>query len=156
MILFRSESSSRHIGASSTSRDSLPTRPDLIPLLDVIFSVLACFAFMLAMSELRPSSLPVSLPTVNADGAGAASEQAPIEISFDAAELVMLDDELVTIENLEVALASALLADPTRPVRLRGDRAAPHGLTATILAAVSAAGAEHVEIAIQSRDPEAP
>ena len=154
MSLLRPEQGGNRFDTSCKSDDFAPARPDLIPLLDVIFSVLACFAFMLVMSELKPSSLPVNLPTVNAEGAGPAPEKPALEISFNAAEQVMFDGKVVSMEQLETVLVEAIQSDAERTIRLRGDREATHGLTSMILAAVTAAGAQHVEIAIQPRNSE--
>lgn len=130
-----------------------PAAPDLIPLLDVIFSVLACFAFLLAMSELRPQRLAVELPAAGGAGRPDPNDPATLEIRYGASGDLHLDGRPLAVDELPAALETALAETPGLTVRLHGDAEARHGLTARILAVAAAAGAERVEIAVRPGGP---
>lgn len=120
----------------------------MIPILDVIFSVVACFSFLLAVSEARPLNLKVELPEVSGRAAQA-HERDAIEVRYDAAGVIEVDGTLVARDGVSARLAELLADDRERPVRLRGDEDARHGLTALLLDAAREAGARRVLVAVR-------
>ncbi len=120
--------------------------PDIVPLLDVIFAVLACFAFLVASSEPAPDSLQVDLPEVEAAAGGGAGEE-PLVVRFDATGRVTVAGEPLPEEGWEVVLRERLAGAPA--VRLHGDRQARHGLATRILALAREADVGAVEIAVE-------
>lgn len=140
---------SRAIASESASPTSRRTArgPDIVPLLDVIFAVLACFAFLVAASEPAPDTLQVDLPAVQAADGGGSGEE-PLLVRFDAAGHVSVAGEILPAEGWEPRLRKSLAGADA--VRLVGDRAAPHGLTMRILSLAREAGAKTVEIAVEA------
>lgn len=130
-------------------RKKASARPDLLPLLDVIFSVLACFAFVVALSEVRPGALSIELPSADSAPSAQSAQRPPLVVSYDAEGRVEVDGQAVELDALEAHLASLLEREPDRALRLRGDEDARLAVTAQVLAAASGAGGERVQIAVR-------
>jgi biopolymer transport protein ExbD len=126
------------------SRASRRGRIEIIPMIDVMFFLLA--SFMLAsLSMQHLHSLGIDLPKGHAP---AMDKRVPITLTITADGHVSLNDVAVTLDTLEPALRPLLAgADPN--VVVAADSAAAHGLVVQVMLAARAAGAQHFLIAVR-------
>jgi len=126
------------------ARQARRGRIEIIPMIDVMFFLLA--TFMLASLSLQNlHSLPVNLPQGQAQ---ALSGKLPIVLTVRADGSLLLGTQPVTLANLAPALKNMLLQAPASVV-VAADRAAPSGVTVQAMLQARAAGAQHFQIAVQ-------
>ncbi|MEM7200442.1 MAG: biopolymer transporter ExbD [Planctomycetota bacterium] len=119
----------------------------LMPLMDVMLSVLAGVMYCLTIAEFG-GQIDVYLP-----GVAAAAPTQPVdnvEVSFDAAGAYYVADRPVERTGLTAALRAAIGVEG-RPVVIRGDRAAPFEVSVVLYEAAREAGASHVLVATRDR-----
>jgi biopolymer transport protein ExbD len=124
-------------------------RIEIIPLIDIMFFLLAAF-MLVSLSLVNLQSVPVHLPA--AATATAEAQRDFVNLSVDRAGLTYLDAQLVGPHELALALAALARAHPDRRVLLRGDRDARHGDVLRVLDLVRAAGLH--QVAFETRAPE--
>ena len=120
---------------------------DMAPLIDVVFQLL--IFFMLASSFLTPM-LNLTLPKASTRDE---SQTAWLIVSVDNTGQIFVNTEPISLEALREELARRLSADPTRAVHLRGDEGMPYKLFVQIMDAARQAGARHINILHQARQP---
>ncbi len=126
-------------------------RIEIIPLIDIMFFLLAAF-MLVSLSMVNLKSVKVDLPT-----ATAATTETPgdlVNLSVDAAGLVFLDREPVGANELATRLAALRQANARVRVFISGDRDARHGDVIHVLDLVRGAGIE--KVAFEIRQPAAP
>jgi len=126
------------------SRSFRRGRIEIIPMIDVMFFLLA--TFMLASLTLQNlHALPVDLPR------GQAKQlEAPKRITLSVTEdgKLSLDQTPVALDDLTEALRP-LLHDPDTSIVVAADKLAPNGVVVQAMLRARAAGAEHFLFAIR-------
>ncbi|MEK7866512.1 MAG: biopolymer transporter ExbD [Planctomycetota bacterium] len=117
-------------------------RMEIVPLIDVMFLVLASFVYASSDMTLH-RGLHVDLPQ-------AATSQLEktdhLTITVTATDEVYLDKDLVSLDALGARLLQAAIADPSLEVRINGDEKASHGGVVKVLDAVRRAGIVKVDV----------
>ena len=127
------------------SRHSRRGRIEIIPMIDVMFFLLA--TFMLASLSLQNlHSLPVNLPQGKAAPIQA---KTPITLTITKDSTIMLDRTIVTLETLATTL-QPMLNGPDSNVIVAADSAAPYGVTVQAMMQARNAGAQHFLIAVKN------
>ena len=130
-------------------RSNRRARIEIIPLIDIIFFLLATFA-MVSLSMIQNRGIPVDLPEA-ATGAPQAREDSAT-LSITEGGEVFFDRELVDAEALRASL-ERLAGNPAARVFLRGDRRADFGRAIEVLDEVRHAGIDRVAIETRPRPP---
>ncbi len=126
------------------SRQSRRGRIEIIPMIDVMFFLLA--TFMLASLSLQNlHSLPVNLPQGKAAPMQA---KTPITLTITKGSSIMIDSTPVTLDNLAGTL-KPLLKGMNDQVIVAADSAAPEGTVVQAMLRARSAGAEHFLIAVK-------
>lgn len=125
-------------------------RIEIIPLIDIMFFLLAAF-MLVSLSMTRLQSVRVDLPTATASTP--ADQREFVNISVDAGGLAYLDRQPLAFHELAGKLAGLLAANPGLRVIISGDRAARHGDVIQVLDLVRGAGIE--QVAFEIREPAA-
>jgi len=120
-----------------------PARVEMLPLIDVLFLLLAVFVYsMLAM--VRAHVVPVELPQLATGETRDLSVVLTISIEEDG-ELAV-GGEKVGLDELEKRLRDRRAAEPELSVVINADREARHGVVTEVFDRVRAAGQERVLI----------
>ena len=126
------------------SRQSRRGRIEIIPMIDVMFFLLA--TFMLASLSLQNlHSLPVNLPQGKAAPMQA---RTPVTLTITKGSSILIDSTPVTLDNLAGTL-KPLLKDLNGQVIVAADSAAPEGVVVQAMLKARSAGAEHFLIAVK-------
>ncbi len=126
------------------SRQSRRGRIEIIPMIDVMFFLLA--TFMLASLSLQNlHSLPVNLPQGKAAPMQA---KTPITLTITKGSSILIDSTPVTLDNLAGTL-KPLLKGMNDQVIVAADSAAPQGTVVQAMLRARSAGAEHFLIAVK-------
>ena len=132
-------------------RSNRRARIEIIPLIDIIFFLLATFV-MVSLSMVKNHAIPVNLPAATTGAAQDRSEFAAITIT--ATGEVFLNKQPVTEEQLGVALRDLLAANPDPKVFISGDTKAEFGKAIAVLDQVRRLGI--TKIAIETQPKSAP
>jgi len=124
-------------------------RIEIIPLIDIMFFLLACF-MLVSLSMANSKSVKVTLPT--AQTGDPENKPRTLAVSVDASGGVFLDKRPIGRNELQDELTRAHSRTPSTRVVMTGDVQARHGEMIAVLDRVRAAGIENV--AFQTRDPE--
>ena len=128
------------------SRQFRRGRIEIIPMIDVMFFLLA--TFMLASLSLQNlHSLPVNLPQGKAAPMQA---KTPVTLTITKGSAILIDSTPVTLDNLAGTLRP-LLKGMNGQVIVAADSAAPEGVVVQAMLQARNAGAEHFLIAVKSR-----
>ena len=126
------------------SRQHRRGRIEIIPMIDVMFFLLA--TFMLASLSLQNlHSLPINLPQGKASPIKA---NTPITLTITKGSSILIDSTPVTLDNLAGTL-KPLLKGPDDHVIVAADSAAPEGVVVQAMLRARSAGAEHFLIAVK-------
>ena len=131
-------------------RSSRRARIEIIPLIDIIFFLLATFV-MVSLSMVQNRGIPVALPAA-ATGTPRPREDS-IAISITAAGEVFVDRERVDAAQLAAALQRSVAANPAVRVFVSGDIGARFGTAVEVLDAVRTAGIANVAIETRPKRP---
>jgi biopolymer transport protein ExbD len=126
------------------SRASRHGRIEIIPMIDVMFFLLATF-ILASLSVQHLHSIPVNLPQGQADPFKA---DKPVTLTVSADSKLFIDQTPVTLENLAAALKPHLQSKDATVV-MAADSAAPNGITVQAMLQARAAGAQHFLIAVK-------
>lgn len=125
------------------------TRIEIIPLIDIMFFLLASF-MLVSLSMVRLQSVKVDLPT--ATTATLDNSRALVSISVDKSGVVYLEKSPVGLNELASKVASFFAANPETRVFISGDKDARHGDILHVLDIVRGAGIEKVAFEIRSSE----
>lgn len=126
------------------SRQSRRGRIEIIPMIDVMFFLLA--TFMLASLSLQNlHSLPVNLPQGKAAPLQA---RTPVTLTITRESAILVDGTAVTLDTLAGTL-KPLLKGQDNHVIVAADSAAPEGVVVQAMLKARSAGAEHFLIAVK-------
>ncbi|MGO9380263.1 MAG: ExbD/TolR family protein [Dissulfurispiraceae bacterium] len=127
------------------ARHSRRGRIEIIPMIDVMFFLLA--TFMLASLSLQNlHSLPVNLPQGKAAPIQA---KTPVTLTITKDSTIMLDKTMVTLQTLAATL-QPMLNGPDTSVIVAADSTAPYGITVQAMMQARNAGAQHFLIAVKN------
>ena len=129
------------------SRSYKRGRIEIIPMIDVMFFLLATF-MLASLSMQNLHSLPVNLPQGHAAPIQA---KKPISLTITADSKIYLDKTPVTLDTLTTTLKS-MLSGPDASIIVAADSSAPNGITVQSMLRARAAGAQHFLIAVKHVD----
>lgn len=127
------------------SRGARRGRIEIIPMIDVMFFLLATF-MLASLSMQRLNSLPVNLPEGQAQPL---SSGTPLTLTITKGSKIYLNHEHVTLKSLSHAL-KPLLRSKMQNVVVSADRDAPQGIVVEAMLAARSAGAQHFLIAVRN------
>jgi len=125
------------------SRTSRRGRIEIIPMIDVMFFLLATF-MLASLSMQNLHSLPVNLPRGQAAPMQA---KTAVTLTVTADSRILLDKTPVTLATLTETLKPMLR--PDTKIILAADSAAPHGITVQAMLKSREAGAQQFLIAVK-------
>jgi biopolymer transport protein ExbD len=132
---------------SKLPTESAEARIEIIPLIDIMFFLLAAF-MLVSLSMVNMKSVKVNLPTATTAGNDTRRKDL-IDVSVDQAGVVFLDKQRVDDdEKLVASLAASHSLNPDLRVIISGDRDARHGDIIHVLDLVRAAGIDKVAFEI--------
>lgn len=129
--------------------ESAEARIEIIPLIDIMFFLLAAF-MLVSLSMVNLKSVKVNLPT--ATSATADTKRDLVNISVDKAGLAYLDARPVGPNELALGLAAMARTNTEVRVFISGDKDARHGDVIRVLAIVRGTGIQ--KVAFEIRAPE--
>jgi biopolymer transport protein ExbD len=129
--------------------ESAEARIEIIPLIDIMFFLLAAF-MLVSLSMVNMKSVKVNLPT--ATTATTDTQRDFVNISVDKAGLAYLDTKPVGPNELALALATMAKANPDVRVFISGDKDARHGDVIRVLDIVRGTGIQKVAFEIRAPD----
>ena len=124
------------------SRASKHGRIEIIPMIDVMFFLLATF-MLASLAMQRLDAVKVDLPSGQAQQM---SEVQPLTLAVDRKNTIFLDRRPVRLDQVEAGVRRLL--KPDRNVVIAADDAAAQGAVVQAMLAARRAGAEHFLIAI--------
>lgn len=130
-----------------TPRAPRRARVEIIPLIDIIFFLLAAFV-MVSLSMVRSKGLPVNLPAA-ANGAAEPRGDAFTTITITARNVVFLNREQVPLSELESRLHALKRAQPDPRVYLNGDTDSRLGTAIAVLDTLRKTGITRVAFETQ-------
>ena len=99
------------------------TRLEIIPLIDVMFFLLAAF-MMVSLTMTKQQTIKVNLPVASASQPDFKPDM--LNIAVNATGDIYLDTQLVTLPDAEKKLAARYGQDPNTPVYISGDADTRH------------------------------
>ncbi len=129
------------------SRSYKRGRIEIIPMIDVMFFLLATF-MLASLSMQNLHSLPVDLPQGHAAPIQA---KKPITLTITSDSKIYLNKTPVTLDTLTATL-QAMLPGPDASIIVAADSSAPNGITVQSMLKARAAGAQHFLIAVKHVD----
>jgi biopolymer transport protein ExbD len=136
---------------SKLPAESPEARIEIIPLIDIMFFLLAAF-MLVSLSMVNLKGVKVNLPT--ATTATAETKKEFITVTVDQGGLAYLDAKPMGGHELVTALAARRAADANVRVFISGDRDSKHGDMMHVLDLVRSAGIERV--AFETREAAKP
>ena len=129
-------------------RSKRRARIEIIPLIDIIFFLLATFV-MVSLSMVKNRGIPVHLPSAST---GTPQEQRDVAtISIDAGGSLFYNKQPVTAPQLDGDLKQLLAGDADPHVFINGDAKAQFGAAIAVLDQVRSLGITKVAIATQPK-----
>lgn len=136
---------------SKLPAESTEARIEIVPLIDIMFFLLAAF-MLVSLSMVNMKSVKVNLPT--ATTATADTKKDFLNISVDKAGSVFLDKQPVGNNELATLLAAAQKTNSNLRVFISGDQDARHGEVMRVLDLVRSSGID--KVAFEIREPAKP
>ncbi len=131
-------------------RSNRRARIEIIPLIDIIFFLLATFV-MVSLSMIQNRGIPVQLPAATTGVPQPREDAASISIT-ERGE-IYLDRELVDPAQLDTALKRLVAGNPNVKVFISGDTRAAFGRAIEVLDEVRRAGIGSVAIETRTKTP---
>jgi biopolymer transport protein ExbD len=125
-------------------------RIEIIPLIDIIFFLLATFV-MVSLSMIQNRGIAVRLPA--AETGAAMERERSVSISIAADGAIFWDRDLLDAAGLEAKLAALVATDPDAKVFVSGDEHAALGRAVEVLDHVRRAGIASVAIETRPKQP---
>ena len=128
------------------------TRIVIIPLIDIMFFLLASF-MMISLQMSRTANIKVNLPSATQ----AAQDYKPdmVNIAVDKAGVVWLEKKQITLPDLSQVLTARFHSDTNLPVYISGDRDTLHGDMVKVYETVRSAGIQKVSFMTGNKQSEA-
>ena len=125
------------------------TRLEIIPLIDVMFFLLASF-MMVSLTMIQSKSVKVSLPT--AQTGDPENKPNTLAISITSSGAIFLDKQPIGKNELKNRLASERGQHANTRVVISGDAESRHGSMIAVLDSVRSAGIENVAFQVRPGD----
>ena len=120
-------------------------RIEIIPLIDVMFFLLAAFMMVsLSMQKMQTKKMELATAVSSVEDFKADI----FNIGVDTAGAISVGKTNVTLEKLDAMLAAALKRNTNSPVFVTADKEALHGSVNKVLARVRSAGVQRVAFAV--------
>ena len=129
------------------------TRLEIIPLIDVMFFLLASF-MMVSLTMTKQQTIKVNLPVAAASQADFKPDM--INLAVSAGGDFYLDTNPVSLPDLERTLATRHAAAPETPVYISGDADTRHADMVRALDTVRRAGFSKVDLNVRATDTGSP
>ncbi len=129
------------------SREYKRGRIEIIPMIDVMFFLLATF-MLASLSMQNLHSLPVNLPQGHASPIQA---KTPVTLTIRSDSQIFLDKTQVTLNSLAATLKT-MLPNTDASIIVAADSSAPNGITVQAMLKAREAGAQHFLIAVKHVD----
>lgn len=129
------------------SREYKRGRIEIIPMIDVMFFLLATF-MLASLSMQNLHSLPVNLPQGHAAPIQA---KTPVTLTITPDSRIYLGKTQVTLDSLAPTLKT-MLSGPDASIIVAADSTAPNGITVQAMIKARDAGAQHFLIAVKHVD----
>lgn len=130
--------------------ENAEARIEIIPLIDIMFFLLAAF-MLVSLSMVNMKSVKVNLPT--ATTGTPETKKDFVKISVDKSGVVYLDQKLIGQNELAFQLAALQKTNDTLRVFVSGDTEARHGDIIRVLDLVRSAGIQNVAFEIRPTPP---
>ena len=129
-------------------RISLPSakkraRIEIIPLIDVVFFLLATFV-MVSMSMIKNQGVPVRLPS--AVTSASEDRKTSVTVSLTESGEIFLDKEKLSTDELKSRLSSLKASEPNLKVFINGDEQALFGQAVKVLDDIRGIGITRISI----------
>jgi biopolymer transport protein ExbD len=124
------------------SRRSKRGRIEIIPMIDVMFFLLATF-MLTSLAMQRLDAVRITLPQGHAEQV---SQNEPLTLSVNQLNQVFVNRQAVRLDQVEPAIARLLRPDGN--VVVAADDHAAHGVVVQAMLAARQAGAEHFLVAV--------
>ena len=131
---------------SKLPSDEPEARIEIVPLIDIMFFLLASF-MLVSLSMVNMKSVKVNLPT--ASTAAADVDRDVMNVSVDKSGAMYFNSKPVADNELVRMLKAAVAQKPSRRLIISGDRDARHGDMIHVLDLVRSAGIEKVAFDIR-------
>jgi len=131
--------------------DSAEARIEIVPLIDIMFFLLAAF-MLVSLSMVNIKSMKVNLPTATMSTSDARRDF--VDISLEKSGAMYLDKKPVATNELATSLESMLKTTPNLRVFISGDGEARYGDMMRVLDVVRRCGID--KVAFEIRQPNAP
>ncbi|MBL8496908.1 biopolymer transporter ExbD [Nitrosomonas sp. JL21] len=128
------------------SRTVQKGRIEIIPMIDVMFFLLATF-MLASLSMQNLDSLQVNLPEGEAEKL---STEKPVTLTLTKDSKIYINQTVVTLDSLAATL-KPLLADSKQKLIVSADNEAPQGLVVQAMLRARAAGAQQFLIAVKHK-----
>ena len=128
------------------SREFRKGRIEIIPMIDVMFFLLATF-MLSSLSMQNLDSLQVNLPQGQAEKL---STKTPVTLTLTNDSQIFINRTPVTLETLAETL-KPLLQDSEHKLIVSADNDAPHGIVVQAMLRARTAGAQHFLIAVKHK-----
>jgi biopolymer transport protein ExbD len=132
---------------SPSASEHTEARIEIVPLIDVMFFLLASF-MLVSLSMVNLKSINVNLPPASTASPDFAADFADISVNRDGA--VFFESKAMAGNELGRELAARLAADPKMKVIISGDRDARHGDIMRVLDTVRTAGIDKVAFEVEA------
>ena len=132
---------------SNLPDDHIEARIEIVPLIDIMFFLLASF-MLVSLSMVNMKSVKVNLPTATV--ATAENKRDFVDVSVDKGGGIFLDKKPTADHELVAALAAQHAANGDLRVFVSGDGDARHGDMIHVLDLIRSAGVDKVAFEIRS------
>ncbi len=132
---------------SKLPADNAEARIEIIPLIDIMFFLLASF-MLVSLSMVNLKSIRVNLPTASSAATTTEQRRDLVDLSVDRAGEMFLDKKPLDDQELVAALSEEMAGNPRLRVLISGDRDARHGDVIHALDLVRSAGIDKVAFEI--------
>lgn len=137
------------------SQNSSVPEVNLVPMLDVLMSVLTFF-IITSMSLTGQRLGNINLPGLSGTGTNADEQtdqtiQASLTIGLNLQNEILLDNQVITIDQLAEKMRSFLGQNPQGTVVLKADRELPYEQVTKLLKEMGKIGGSNVSLSIERR-----
>lgn len=137
------------------SQNSSVPEVNLVPMLDVLMSVLTFF-IITSMSLTGQRLGNINLPGLSGTGTNADEQtdqtiQASLTIGLNLQNEILLDNQVITIDQLAEKMRSFLAQNPQGTVVLKADRELPYEQVTKLLKEMGKIGGSNVSLSIERR-----
>lgn len=125
---------------------------NVTPLVDIVLVLLIIFMVITPMLQ---RGAEVKLPQIK-NSESKEDSQDDVIITVDKDGAFFYGEDLITLELLQTELERTLLAEPFKPVLIKGDVATPYGEVRKVMALCEKVGAKSVSLMTENNDDSLP